>query len=223
MKSVSFKSLRTGKVVISVIALLLIISFIGSVLAITASIGNARMILRANVGETIQKTILVKNINNETVNIELFASGDLEKDIKIKDANFSLAPNEERNAAFTIKVTKEGTYESQVNVKFFSVIEKKGVGLSSSIVVIASKNNGTVDEGDVTDQTNSTSVTDIIGNIVGGKDGKKLNIFVILLIATGLIFLVFFILLIIYYKKSKERSYEEVSIKTKPKRAIKKI
>jgi hypothetical protein len=107
------------------------------VYAITGSIGNARMILRQEIGDKIEKSILVKNTNDVPVNVELSVFGDLEKYITIKDQNFSLASGEEKKAFFVVNVQKEGTTESKINVKFSPVDGKNGVGLTSTIIVIA--------------------------------------------------------------------------------------
>ncbi len=179
------------------------ILFIGQVLAVTASIGNARMILRANVGETIQKSILVKNINNETINIEIDASGDLEKDIKILDNNFTLAPGEEKNARFTIKITKNGAFENRINVKFFSPTEQKGVALSSNVVVMV--NDGSDNPADIND-TNF----DVPDNPDVPSNTTKANPLMLLLSATGIVLLIFFILLIIYAVKNNKRENDIV-------------
>ena len=71
------------------------------------------------------------------VNVELSVFGDLEKYITIKDQNFSLASGEEKKAFFVVNVQKEGTTESKINVKFSPVDGKNGVGLTSTIIVIA--------------------------------------------------------------------------------------
>lgn len=179
-----------------VIGLALICLMIGNVMAITASIGNARMILRANVGDTIEKSILVKNVNNETINIEVFASGDLEKNIKILDNNFTIDAGQEKNARFTIKVSKTGTTESQVNVKFFSPTEKKGVGLTSTVIVIAS-GEGT-DPSDPTDPTDPSDPSDPSDPAALGN----LSPLMILFIVTGIVLLIFLGVLIAYYMKN---------------------
>lgn len=179
--------------------IMLVILFLGNVLAVTASIGNARMILRANVGDTIQKTILVKNINNESINIELFASGDLEKDIKILDNNFTLAPGSEKDARFTIKIAKEGAFENKINVKFFSPTEQKGVVLSSNVVVMVNQVNEA-------EEVNSSAVDNNPENN-GEVSGSKLKFSPTLLLSiTGVILLVFFIILIVYYVRSSKKA-----------------
>jgi len=207
------------------------------VLAVTASIGNARMILRANVGETIQKSILVKNINNETINLELTASGDLEKNIKILDNNFTLAPGEEKNARFTIKITKNGAFESRINVKFFSPTEQKGVVLSSNIVVMVNQGDNNPDVNDTNLDVNDTN-PDIPSVIT-----TPTNPLMLLLLLTGAILLIFFIVLIVYAVKNgknsnsiennikngsqnnfvekQEEKVEKVEKKTKPKKRTK--
>lgn len=125
---------------ISIIFLFLLIGFVGSVYAITGSIGNARMILRVDQGDTIERYILVKNVNDESLNIEVTGSGDLKVDIK--DDVFTLGPNEDKKAYFTIKVNKAGTTESKINVKFSPIDGGNGVGLSSTVIIIAEEKEG---------------------------------------------------------------------------------
>ena len=69
----------------SIFIIILMLSFVSSVYAITGSIGNARMILRPEIGDSIEKSILVKNVNDIAVDIELSITGDLVEDIKIKE------------------------------------------------------------------------------------------------------------------------------------------
>ncbi|MFA7707717.1 MAG: hypothetical protein WCX73_02100 [Candidatus Pacearchaeota archaeon] len=219
-------------------SLLISLILISSVLAITASIGNAKMILRAQTGDTIEKSILVKNVNDVPVNIALTASGDLEKFIIIKDNNFTLQPKEEKDAAFTIKVTTSGTTETKINVQFTPVGEKNGAGLSSTIMVIATGENLTetdlklsifkdkVLEDTRTGDNSSNSVKTSIGAKIkiGSVDKKVL----VVLITTSMTFLAFIILLFVYYKKSKGKfkikNRQTIIIKTsnsKEKRKIK--
>jgi len=118
------------------VLILSLIILISSVSAITGTIGGSRIILRdVEVGDVIERNILVRNTNDVSVDIELFASGDLGSDITIIDNEFTLAPNEEKKAYFTIEVTKEGTTEGEINVEFTPVGGGNGVGLSSTIIV----------------------------------------------------------------------------------------
>ena len=65
------------------------------------------------------------------------------KFLELIDENFILSPGENKKAKFLVKVRKEGTYKGRINV-FFSPIDSKepGVVLSSTIVVIAKKDQG---------------------------------------------------------------------------------
>ena len=175
--------------------LLFIMVFMSSVCAITGSIGNARMILRAETGDKIEKYILVKNTNDIPVNIELSVSGDLEKDIEIKDAEFSLGPNEKKKAYFVIKVREEGTTETKINVKFSPVDEGNGVGLSSTVIVIAEKG----------------SFFDLGSDNADGSKNKK-NLIVVAFSITGVLLLIFLGLFVFALKKKMK---EEIKIKLK--------
>ncbi len=111
--------MKSGLRIFSILVLVvMMLSFVASVSAITGSIGNARMILRVDEGDSIEKYILVKNINDVSVDVELFASGDLEDHITIRDSEFTLSPNSEKRAYFDIDVAKDGTTETKINVKF---------------------------------------------------------------------------------------------------------
>ena len=115
--------------------------------AITGSIGNAKMVLYPEVNgwtnTVIEKSIAVNNVNDVPINITLELNENATKFIELIDKSFILEPGEERKAQFEVKVRKEGKYEGRINV-FFRPVEGKesGVVLSSTIVVIASKEKG---------------------------------------------------------------------------------
>jgi len=194
-----------NKKILVVAGLLISLILISNALAITASIGNARMILRAQTGDILEKSILVKNVNNVSVNIVLTASGDLEDNTIIKDKNFTLQPNEDKNAFFTIKVTKAGTTETRINVQFTPIGEKNGAGLSSVITVIANgtdsdENNDDVSAEDNASENNnsSNSIKNVISEIKITKTGVALLI-------TGITFIIFIVVLVIYYVKFNKK------------------
>ncbi len=112
--------------------------------ALTGSIGNAKMVLYPEVNgwtnTVIEKTILVRNVNDVPINITLKLDENASSFIDLIDETFILEPGEETKAQIEIRVKKEGKYEGRVNV-FFKPVEGKdaGVVLSSTIVVIAKK------------------------------------------------------------------------------------
>jgi hypothetical protein len=187
-----FKKVITALLLLSAV-LVIVMSMIGSCYAITASIGNARMVLRANVSDTIERSVLVKNVNNETVKIESFVSGDLAKNMILKNANFTLAPNQEKNIDFKVKITQNGTTETKINIAFNPMDGKSGgVGLTSTIIIIAGGES--IDDSD-TDTGNTTSILDFFNNFKIGNLG-------IALITTAAIFAVFVVVLILYVRNS---------------------
>lgn len=115
------------------------------VAALTGSIGNARMILRVEAGDVIEKCVLVKNVNDQEVQIEVSASGELAQDIIFKEKDFIISAHEEKNACFTLPIKKEGTSETKILVAFNSLGEGSGIGLSSTVIVIAKENRGFFD------------------------------------------------------------------------------
>lgn len=142
------------EIISTIFVLLLFVSFAAHVSAITASIGNSRMVLRVAPGEEIRKYILVKNVNDISVNVEMSPSGELAEEVEIEEANFSLNAGEEKRAYFTIKANEEGTTETKINVKFSEGGDSGGgvVGLSSTVILIAS--------GDGSDESEDGEETD---------------------------------------------------------------
>ncbi len=217
LMKISLKSLVFGSLV-----LLLIVGFIGSINAITGSIGNGRMVLRAETGDKLEKYVEVININDVDIDIELSASGDLADYIEIEDNKFSLEPGEEKNAYFTIDVRKSGTTESKINVKFIPKDGKNVVGLSSVVTVIA--------EGeDLEDKNILDAFKDgggnVIDNVLGREDkisttgraiaeSKKTGIIAIAFSITGAVLLILLVVVILYYVDKKR--------KIKPKKRVRK-
>jgi len=124
------------KSVLVIVALLIVMINITSVFALTARIGNSRMVLRTETGELLRKSILVQNANDEPVTVTLFPSGDLKNFIEIEEEEIYLEADSEHIVYFTIDVVKSGRTESRVNVQF-TPEEGYGVGISSNIIVIA--------------------------------------------------------------------------------------
>ncbi len=196
--------MKTGKLkgILAVIILgIMFFGYYGSVLAIiTGSIGNGRMILRAETGEKIEKYVKVINSNDVSVNIEVFASGDLAEHIEIKDKNFTLAPKEEKNAYFTIDVEKPGTTESNINVKFSPIEGGNGIGLSSTVIVIAG---GEDKEEDNIFGAGFDKINLLTGGVIGIEN--KSSRIALALSLTFFVLVIFIMVLILFYvKKQRE-------------------
>jgi len=139
---------KTNKSIILIFSLVLSLLFVFSVNAITASIGNARMVLYPTVvpGEPtiIEKYIAVNNINDIDVKVELKPSEEFEQYVNIIDDSFVLKPTEYKNARFNITISQPGRYEGKILVSFLPAEEQgniTGVGLASNILIIAKENN----------------------------------------------------------------------------------
>jgi hypothetical protein len=120
-----------------ILVLALFIISINLCSAITGSIGNARMVLRLEQGDTIEKYVLIKNVNDVPIDIMISVSGDLEDYIELEQTEFTLNAGEEQKAYFTLEAAKSGTTETNINIKFMPQDEKNGVGLMSTVIVIA--------------------------------------------------------------------------------------
>ena len=132
------------KTLVFAFAIVVLMTGIMMVSAVTGSIGNGKMVLYPEVNgwtnTVIPKTILVNNVNDIPVNITLKLDSNASDFIDLIDETFILEAGESKKAEIVIKVKKEGTYEGRVNV-FFKPVEgnEAGVVLSSTIVVIAKK------------------------------------------------------------------------------------
>jgi len=194
--------------VYSIFVLLLVLTT--SVLALSASIGNARMVLYPKIapGEkaTIEKTILVRNINNVSVLIHLDPLQDLTNMTEILDNDFVLEPLQEKDARFKLTIKEPGRYEGNIAVSFTPVEDIQGaggVGLLSNIIIIAREGNETTQIGiNQTTQTNQTQPTHEKGPIANP------------LMGLGIVLIIIVIGLIVFLKFSK-RGQDEIS---KPKR-----
>lgn len=197
-------------VIISICMLLLVVSFAS---AITGSLGNARMILRVNVGDTVDNYIVANNVNNESIRVELFASGALENDTKILDNNFTLQPGESKDIRFQIKMKKAGNYETNLNVKYIPETGTGGVGLSAAIITYVKDSGQSWDDSsDVIDNSSSISDGNSTGVITSITNNLKnsLSPTLIAAIITFIILIIFFVLLLVLYRKSKRKDKRAV-------------
>ena len=163
------------------------------------------MILKAEVGDHIERSILVKNPNEIAVDVTVFSTGDLADDIKILDPEFRLKPGQEKKAYFSLDIKDTGTTENNINVQFLGVGEEQGVGLSSTVIIIASEP-GTLTEKDKERLTEDNSgFQKISGNFSSIKD-MNINPKSILMIITTIVLIVFLFVLLIYSKRRNSKS-----------------
>ena len=130
--------MSTNKIILYTCILAILLVLLPGVFAISASIGNSKMVLRVGPGEEVEKYILVKNVNDAAVNISLEVTGELINNVKLEETSFRLEAKEEKRAIFTIKAGENGTSETKVNVKF-TPDEGSSVGLSSEIIMIVNE------------------------------------------------------------------------------------
>ncbi len=141
------------KLFIMVVLCLLLIPYAN---ALTGSIGNAKAIVTVDLSKSniLERTVLVRNVNNVTVNIRLEPVDDLELITEITDKEFELKAGEEKKARFKVNIPKEGTYNGNI-VVFFNPPEGKGAGvvLQANLIIKA------LGEGSITDAQNQDTNT----------------------------------------------------------------
>jgi hypothetical protein len=187
--------------------------------AITGSMGNARMVLHPEVNgftnTVIDRTILIKNVNDVPINITLQRNENATKFVTLIDESFILQPGEERKAAFQVKVKKEGTYEGKINVFFKPVdnsTKEPGVVLSSIVTVIAKKDQSSYDNTpDNTDNTDNTNVDPT--TVDGNNSNSKVNPMTLLTISTAVLLVVLIFLFFIAGKKGSKKKGSKVNQK----------
>ncbi|MFH1607764.1 MAG: hypothetical protein ABIA78_01390 [archaeon] len=188
--------------------LLTILLSTSSVLAVTGSIGNARMILYPEVNglttTTIEKTILVRNVNEEHLKVTLELDAEGKNFLEIIDNEFILKPNEEKKANFLVKVKKEGRYEGRINVFFSPIEEGPGVVLSSTIIVSAKKDQTYQDIEEKQDQEEQESL--ITGGVIGNDEKNQRSLFILILSTFILIVVLAFLIYLMNNKKIKSSS-----------------
>jgi hypothetical protein len=201
------------KVNIIVIGLILVIILsINFISALSAKIGNGKVVLNAKVGDIIEKSVKVINSNNVSVLIELSGGGDLEDQFKFKENNFTVAPNEETDAGYSLRVTKEGRSDSQINVKFTPIGGKNGIVLPASIIIFAAKGNNTIGNYSGWNPiSNNTNELNASGNRINPKKSVKINPVIIGLFITAVIFIILLALLSLHLKNKRAFFRKETS------------
>ena len=195
--------MKTNKsfVILTCFVLLVVILAAVNISAIVAKIGNGKMILSVEKGDVIERSIRVINDNNISVNITLFSAGDLKDDTKIIDESFILSPGEEKNARFSINITKDnGTYTTKINVQFTPIgenntLEKNGAGLSSTIIT------------KVGDGGNNDEIIEDRDN----QNDFKLESWMMVLMLTTLLLVVVLLLLLYYSRKKRKKGVVKVN------------
>ena len=167
--------------------------------AITGKIGNGKMILNVEVGDTIDRSIRVINDNDVALKITISASGDLQSDVEIIDNDFTLQPGEEKNARFKIPVKNTGKTETRINVQFVPIDGGNGVGLASQIIINAVGENELPEENDEYTSEISENEGLFTGNSIINSDSKIKPSYIILGISS--IVLLVLLLILVYFSK----------------------
>lgn len=159
-----------------------------AVQALTASIGNSRAIVHAEVGNVLERSILIKNVNDVDVRVTLDPAGDLENDFTFEDNNFTLSAHQDRELRYTLRVSKSGTTETKINVAF-TPPEGSGVGIAATLIVVASEN------GEGSENTSGDTIEDVPGT-GGNAFGISFSPLVMLAGVTGLLIVILAILIL---------------------------
>ncbi len=186
-------------------ALYITILLLTTVSAITAAIGNSRMIIRAQEGEIIERSILVRNVNEVAVNIEIVPSGDLEKEVVIEEKSFVLEPREEKKVPFTIRATKSGTTETVMNVQFIPPAGN-AVGLAAKVILITeSGTDNTEEDLDTSDDSTDNAQEETREASLESESTQSKIPFVIILLLSATILIIILLILVLLQARNKKQ------------------
>jgi hypothetical protein len=111
--------------------ILMLFFMIGSVGAISAEVDRDVVVLRGDIGETVEGLVTAVNSNDVIVRVRVFASGSL--DVEILDDDFVLEPLKSRDVRFKVLIEGIGRTDSLINFEFDS--GEESVGVASQVIV----------------------------------------------------------------------------------------
>jgi len=152
----------------------------------------------------IEKSILVKNVNDEPINVSLQVDEKTAEFIELIDKTFILEEGEEKNAEFIVKVKDEGRYDGKIGVFFASTDPEKktGVALSSTVIVIAKKDQGNNQEEETNEEEGSVETGKTFTETVEGVKSSVLSpVFLI-----GSVFVLLAILIVLFVMAKRKKS-----------------
>ena len=195
-------------ILVGIFLLILLISII-SVSALKGSMGNARMILRPEVGifgTTIERTILARNVNDIPIKVRLQPSNDFKHMVEVIDKEFILEPGEEKKARFNLNVDKPGEYNGRIAV-YFSATEGEhpGVVLTSTVIIIAEKKgfwDSDDEEEDEEREEEDEEIAPITGSAISTGNTKNIPL-ITLSVLTTILIIVLLVLLIVKGNKPR--------------------
>jgi len=129
------------KITFFILFLITTIFIFQSASAIIVYLRPAKMIIRVNTTSTqpaiVERSLVVKNENNFTLNVELRPEGDIWDITTMKERNITLGPGGKRDVNFTITINEPKTYNGKITV-IYSAPNITGVALQAEILIIAS-------------------------------------------------------------------------------------
>lgn len=140
------------KRIIPIFIFLLVFSSFG--LAIRGEIGSGRVVIN-DVWEgekTIERTILIRNINDVPIDITLLPTEDIEDIIHLIDGEFTLEAGEERKARFDIVLDRPGEWDGRIHV-YFKPEDGNTVVLASHMIIKSGAAEGVEIPEEIPDET----------------------------------------------------------------------
>ena len=120
------------------ILVLIVFSLIlfNSVNALIIYLRPPKMVIRLNTSDTVERSLIVENHNNISLEINATVTGNISQVITIKNPYFKMEPNDSKTIDFVTKVSDPGAYIGQIIVTYTSGVIKS-VQVPSDITVMA--------------------------------------------------------------------------------------
>jgi len=97
-----------------------------------------KMIIRFNTSDTVERSLVVENRNNISMNINATMNGNITDVITIKNPAFEIFPNETKNIDFVTSTKNPGVYSGLILVTY-TTEETEPITLQADITVVATE------------------------------------------------------------------------------------
>jgi hypothetical protein len=131
-----------------------------------------KMIIRLNASDTAERSLVVMNRNNFSMDIGTMVKGNITSLINIKNPSFSLEPNETRNIDFAVQSFTPGVYSGEIWVNYTAGKERPAMA-PSEITVIVYRNPNSNPNTDILPIIGVVAVFLVIFIFLGKKVFKK--------------------------------------------------
>jgi hypothetical protein len=186
---------------ILIFCVLLLIVFSSYALAISAYTRSGRIVINAEVGEKVERTLFIPNRNDVSVKVNLDVSGDLEEQFSLEKTEFILQPGEEERVIFNIDVTKPGNFQTRIVIGFSELDSEGPSPKVASVITLTAVGQGELpdtEEGDNEEENQEAEGVDVsLGEAEQEEEQfSARSVLSIMLVATSVILVILIVVLL---------------------------